>query len=78
MKNKYYINNKIKQKILYATQKLKEEAQNFDYGEDVREIFAKMRESLKVLRKEMIDNIQKRIENNIAQVRAELYHTKTI
>lgn len=39
----------------------------------IKEIFQKMRDSLGELKTKMIDNIRKRIEENIAIVRAEYY-----
>lgn len=41
-----------------------------------REIFAKMRETVKRMREEMLISIRERIEENIANIRAEIYHTK--
>jgi hypothetical protein len=41
-----------------------------------KDIFAKMRETVKKMREQMLLSIQERIEENIANVRAEIYHTK--
>lgn len=75
---KKYIAEKIKLKMSEATQKVKEQLSEIDPENDVKTIFSKMRESLKRLKVEMINNIQKRIEENIAAVRAELYHVRML
>lgn len=83
---KDYLNQKIREKALELTQHYKDAAAGLrteDISADkikqiYKDIFSKMKDSLRELKEKMLSSIQTRIEENIAIVRAEIYHTNNI
>ena len=83
MSNQEYLNQKIKEKTEIMKQKLKEsvnvmkekQASAEQIKSIYKTIFTRMKESLQTMKGQMMQNIHKRIEENIAKVRVEIYHT---